>query len=157
MTDKIKVKKERLFHINLNLWSILKIFGFIIGIILFYLALENKLIEVHIIESKNTNESYLFTILNSMMLLLFMVSCGFQITIKQGKWKLVVIIIIIYILYLGFTEIGIQIIFNKNFGLLLYKTYESNTKSGVKFFIYNFFTFWIFVYIISFIFESEKE
>jgi len=156
MTDKIIVKKERRFKLSLDFIIIFKFILVLLFALFFWLILYYDHLDIYIVEVKTKNESYLFSIMVSIMLILFLVACGFVISIHKSKWKILIFAIIIYIIYLGFTTIGFGFRFKTNFGLLVYENYESNTYKGVKFFVFNF-VFWIVVFIVSLFFESEKE
>jgi hypothetical protein len=152
-----KAKKERLIKINVDFSFILKLLLYLLVLIGIYYILYMKYIYIYIVKDQSINEGYLFTILNSIMFLLFMVSCGFSFEIKEPKYKVFIFLLILYLIYYGFTKIGFGFEFRKNFGLLEYITYESNTHKGILFYIRNFLTLFVFIYIISLFFESEKN
>ena len=155
--EQMEVKKERLVHITISLKTILYIIIFFLGIFFFWYILENEYLEIFITYPRSKNEGYFFTILVSIMLLVFIVACGFVFSYDKAYIKIGIILIILWLIIEGFYDIGIGLRFNRNFGLLEHETYESNSMQGVKFFILNFTTFWIFVFIISLFFASEKE
>jgi len=157
MTNKIVYKKERRFKINIELMTILKLIILLGLLFLAFWIIYDKYIVIYIIEPINKDVGYLFTILVSLMILFFLVGCGITIGTTSRNIKIFIVIVIVYLIYLGYTNIGFGIRFRKNFHLLIFDTYESNSYKGILFFILNFLDFWIFVYIISFFFETEKE
>lgn len=153
----IEVKKERLFTISMSFITLMYII--LIAVVLFFIwvILYFDHLRIEIIGTENAKyETYTFSILVSIMLILFLVACGFFIDIQKNYWRFVFVVIIIYLIYLGFTYISLRFTFNTNLGLLNYEVYDSGTKKGVKFFVLNFYPFWFFVWIISLLFESEK-
>jgi len=152
----LKPKKERFISISLDFLFILKVLLFLFAVFICWLILYYDHLDIYIVIVKTKNESYFFSILVSIMLLLFLVACGFVLSITKSKWKLLIFGIIIYIIILGYTNIGFGFRFKTNFGLLVYENYESNTYKGVKFFIWNI-VFFIIIFIISLFFETEKD
>jgi len=157
MTNKIVYKKERRFKVNIELMTILKLIILLGLLFLAFWIIYDKYIVIYITEPIDKDVSYLFTILVSLMMLFFLVGCGITIGATSRNIKILIVIIIVYLIYLGYTNIGFGIRFRKNFHLLVFDIYESNSYKGILFFILNFLDFWIFVYIISFFFETEKE
>lgn len=157
MTNKIVYKKERRLKVNIELMTILKLIVVISVLFLVFWIIYDKYIIIYITEPIDKNVGYLFTILVSVMMLLFLVACGFTIDFTSKNIKVLILIVVIYLIYLGFTNIGFGIRFRKNYDLLVYDIYESNSFVGILFFILNFSGLWIFVYIISLFFETEKE
>lgn len=148
------VKKERLISLSLDVKYLLYFVGIICLVFFVWFLLYYKHIYVYLHSNNNNNESILFSIITSMTLLMFMLSCGFQISYSKTWLKIMSIIAVIYLVYLGFVNVGIGIEFRTNFGLLNQIRYESNSKYGLLFFIENW-LFWSYVYIISLFLESE--
>ncbi len=154
------VKKERFFKIDIPLPFILKVIGyigilFIIWCILFYF----KYVKIYITYPKTSrNTRYFYITLVSIMLLVFMVACGFVFDIKNKKTKFFLFCIILILIIYEYTEIGLGIRFRGKYANLLleHKRLESDNINGIYFFILNFLGFWIFIYLLSFLFESEK-
>lgn len=155
--QELKVKKERFFKVSISAKSIILICFYLGLIFLIWYIIEYNHLDIYLIDDQDKSTGYLFTILVSIMLLLFLVSCGFIFDIKQTKYRLFIFIFILYLIIQGFTSIGFGFRFNTNFGLLVYENYESNTYHGIKFFTFNFVGFFIWIFIISLFFESEKE
>jgi hypothetical protein len=150
----IVVKKERLFHISISFKTIIYIIGVIVSIFCIWYILKNKHLEIYLHSESNEKVSLLFSILVSMSLLMFMLSCGFQVSYSNIIIKITLIILIFVIIYYGYFNYGLGFIFNTNFGFLVHIIYESNSREGIMFFIRNW-LFWSFVYIVSLMFMSE--
>jgi len=88
-------------------------------------------------------------------MMFFLVACGIRLHFGK-KLSLFVIVIVIVLLIYGITDIGLGIEFRKNYNLLMYITYESNSFKGIKFFVFNFLGLWIFVYLLCLIFASDN-
>lgn len=157
MVDKIIVKKERFFKIYFDLSTLLKILGYLTIIIFIWYILDQKYIIVYLTHPRSKNIGYFFTILVSIMLMLFLVSCGFVFELTSKKWKIIIFIFILWLIYEGLTNIGFGFRFRRNYGLLDYEYYESNSKHGIRFFIFNFYCLFVWIYIISLFFEREKK
>jgi len=153
--DNIKIVKERRFKVSLSLKSILYILLIIFVILMLILTLSKKWIVIKLIEGKDDLEVKVFAVLIGLMLMFYLVACGLSFSLKRNKWKFIGLIIVLYVLYLGYTNVGIYIEINRNFGLLKYKFYQSNSSKGIKFFILNFIPFWISFYFITLLIESE--
>lgn len=155
----LTVKKERLFHINISLKAIFYVLLFILAILgYWYIVVYKEYIHIYFTEKKtDTSELYLYTVLVSIMTLLYFVACNFSFDVKKQKYRIVILGFIIYMIYLGFNNVGIGITFNESFDLLTHDTYESDSYQGVKFFVFNYYPLWITLYIISLIFQSEKK
>lgn len=151
------VKKERLFSISIDFVTLLYIILIAFVIFFIWVILYFDHLRIELINRENAKyETYTFSILVSIMLILFLVACGFFINIQKNIYKFLFFVFIIYVLYLGFTYVSLRFTFNTNLGLLNYEIYDSGSKKGVRFFVDNFFPFWFFIWIISLIFESEK-
>lgn len=130
----------------------------IIIIIVWYIYFIRKSFKIYIVYPQaSRNTAYFYIVLVSIMLLVFIVSCGFTFDIKNKKTKFLIFMLIIVFIIYGLSEISIGLRIREDFNLLTQKEYEGNNIKGVKFFIYNFSSFWIFIYIISLFFESEKQ
>jgi len=146
----IIVKKERLISISISLKSVIYILGIILFLFIIWYLLYFELIEVYINKSKKKRESFLFSVLVSMTLLMFQLACGFDLKFGNIWFKLITIILVIALVYYGYQNYGLGFILNENFGMLYHNTYESNSKDGLLFFIKNW-IFWSFIYIASLI------
>lgn len=90
-------------------------------------------------------------------LLLYMLACGFHLTLKSKLWKILFFGVIIYFMIQGFMNIGYGIIFHRNFGLLNYIKYESDSYKGMKFFIFNYMWFFFILFVMSLAFRQERK
>jgi hypothetical protein len=155
--NEVRIKKEwydRLPSVSVSLKSLIYFCGFIGFLIFIWYIIEYKHLYVYLNDTKNKYESMLFSIMVSMTLLMFMLGCGFTVSYSKAWLKISTVILIIVIIYYGFYNYGLGIEFRTNFGLLYQHRYESNSKYGLTFFIFNF-LFWSFVYVVSLMFMRE--
>lgn len=146
----LTVKKERRFRVGISLRTIIYIILIILLIIFIIFILVKEHLVLYFTREGSIYEIYLFSILVPLMLLIYLLSCGISISFSTNAIvKLLILGIIIYLIYLGYTTIGIGIQFATNFDLLNYEFYESNSYRGIKFFMWNYFPFFFFIYIIS--------
>jgi len=150
----IIVKKERRFKVNISFKTLLYIVAFIFIIICIWIILSNKWIEIDLTESDDMRLSLFFSILVSLMLLMYLVACGIEFSYSKGWLKFIFLIAIILIIYYGYENVGLKFTFNRNLGLLTYEIYESNSGHGILFLIENW-LFWLFVWIVSLMFMSN--
>lgn len=154
----IIVKKERFFKMTISLKSIVYIILFFIFLFFTWFVLKNKWIIIKLNEIDNERVSLLYSILSSMTLLMFMLACGFEINYERIWLKILLIFIIILIVYYGYENVGIEIIFKRHYGLkkvgFYHHTYCSNDKNGILFFINNW-LFWSIVYSVSLMFMTR--
>ena len=150
-------KKERLLTIDIPFPFILKTFLVILILLgVWYIFLYKQYIYVYLTKPKSRNIGLFFTMLTSLTLMLFITACGVK--IYYGK-KLIILILFIILLLLidGYFNISVGIEFRKNYGLLRYETFESDSNRGIKFFVYNFWNFWIFVYLMCVAFTGDDN
>ena len=150
----IIVKKERFFKLSVSLKTILFIILFCFLYFGIWYVLKYRYLVIYLNDESNKYESLLFSIIVSMTLLMFCLSCGFGISYTNPYIKIIAIILIVIIVYYGYINYGLGLEFRKNFGLLYHTFYESNSKHGLLFFINNW-LFWSFIYIVSLIFMSR--
>lgn len=155
--ERLVIKKERRFKLSLSFRTFCYILLYLCVLIFIWYIITYKYIKVYLVEPNTKNEGYFYSVLNSLMLLIFLIACGFTFNMSSKKFKLIIFFVILFLILEGWTTVGIGIRFRENYGLLIHDTYESNSKEGIEFFIFNFFVFWIYVFIISLFFESEKE
>jgi hypothetical protein len=150
----IVVKKERFIQFTVSLRSLVQTILFLAITFIVWYILYFEWIEIYITRNSNKYESFLFSIIVSMTLLMFQLACGFDIKTSNKYIKLIFIILTILIVYYGYQNYGLGFKINNSFGLLNYRTYESNSKKGLLFFINNW-LFWSFVFIASLIFMTR--
>lgn len=154
----LTVKKERRWHFTISLKTILYFFLILFLILGIFYILYKEHIIIYLVHSDNVYDTYLFSVVVSLMLLCFLISCGITIRLTTNKFiKIGLLIFIIYLIYLGFTLVGLGIQFCTNFGLLNYEYYESDSYRGVKFFILNYYPFLFLIYILTLAFMTSEE
>lgn len=152
----IIVKKERLIQISISLKTILYIIVILFLLSITWYLLYFKWIYVYLNYEKNKYESFLFSVLVSMTLLMFQLACGFDINFSNKYFRLFTICIVISMVYYGYYNYGLGIIVYRNFGLLDYNIYESNSKHGLLFFIRNW-LFWSYIFVASLILMTRDK
>ena len=148
------VKKERLISVNVDIQFIIKIILVSLLLIAIWYILQYKHLYLYLSKSKKY-EYYLFMILVSVLTLMISLCIGLWLGNIGKYFKVVIIIMVFYFIYLGYEYIGLGIDFRTNFGLLNESVFETNTKKGINFFTKNIHLLLI-AYIISLPFESEK-
>lgn len=103
------------------------------------------------INGNNTN--FIWTILITIIMGMFMNLIGMMSSMKQAN-KIILLMFVVALSLMGFGFFGFLIIFNVPF--LVYTKYESNSIRGIYFLTANL-VFMFLVYIISFISESEVK
>lgn len=144
------VKKERLFQISIDIKTILYIIIILFLLLIIWYILYFKWIYIYLNYAKNRYESFLFSIMVSMSLLMFMLGCGFDIQTSNKYFRFFTVIIVLIMVYNGYYNYGLGITIYRNFGMLNYITYESNSKKGLLFFINNW-LFWSYIFLVSLI------
>ena len=152
----IVVKKERFIQISVSLGNIIYILGILTFTFIVWYLLYFEWIEIYINKSKNKRESFLFSILVSMTLLMFQLACGFDIKFSNNYLRFVIIAIVLILVYYGYQNYGLGFIINQNYNMLYHITYESNSKEGLLFFTHNW-LFWSFVFIASLILMNRDD
>lgn len=135
--------------------TFLKILGYIFLLLCIWYVLSKKWIYIYLLDSKSKNVSLFFSILVSLTMMLFVVACGIRFHLGKKSTILIIFLVIILLIY-GYTDIGLGIEFRKNYDLLTYITYESNSQKGIKFFVFNFIGLWIYVYLLCLVFASDS-
>lgn len=121
----------------------------VIGILV-CLAFLFELIKVWI-SVDSTNSNFIWTILISILLGIYMSILGITNSMKNPN-RIMLLIITIYLFLVGLGIFGFLIYIDMPF--LLYKFYESNTIRGIYFLLSNLYILIIF-YVVSFLTESE--
>src|SRR4030042_3535407 len=111
-------KKERKFKVSVDFFTLLKIFGYFLLFLGIWYILYKKYIIFYLVKENSQLETYIMSILVSITLMLFLIACGIITSLKNPKIRILLIAIVLYILYLNFTNVGLGIEFRRNFGLL---------------------------------------
>ena len=127
-------------------------------IILFLLIFVFRVIVLYITAGKETgSESWIFTICNALLLGIYINVIGFQSNISNNAIRYIIIFTLVFIALSGLGYLGILIEFRKPVSdILFYNEYQSNSAKGIYFFSFNV-LFFILIYFISFITESERK
>src|SRR4030042_2735263 len=103
----VLIRKERRFKVSVDFFTLLKIFFIILLLIGLWYILYRKYIYVYLVKDKNQLETIILSIMVSITLMLFLIACGITFTNTNLKLKIFIFIIVFYLIYLGFTDIGI--------------------------------------------------
>lgn len=126
--------------------------GVILLLVLIYYLFKLGIINIGITVN-DENGSIVFSLLNGMIMGMYLTALGWSLGASKWWQKLVLILIIGIYLYLGFTYIGFK--FCTNLSFFLVKCYETNTPAGIEFFLGNILLFG-FIFAITFVTEGEK-
>lgn len=127
---------------------------FLIGFLLIFMY---EIVVIYISIGKETGtESWIFLVLNVLLLGIYINVCGFRSKSTNAERYLFLSILVILSLS-GLGYLGLLIKFNPPISdYLLHDIYQSNSVEGIYFFTYNFLLFTL-IYFLSFITEKENE
>ena len=133
---------------DIKFW--LLFFGVIIGIIL----LATGTIKI-LFFAGSQESSILYTLLNALVFGVYINALGiFNKGTRKLKYKLIILFVAIIIMITGFGYFDIQLHFN--FWFFAYKIFSSSSVHGINFFWVNLY-FWMCVYFLSYLIESEES
>jgi len=148
-------KKESDFS---NAWLYVKIVAVIFAIVLTCLFFYFEVIEIWIIagQSEAKTESWLFSLLNALLLGALLNVMGIFSDVKSRAFKYFTLFSVLLIAIAGFGYLGVKVIFNAPLSKLLsYREFQTNSADVSYFVLFNlgFFTLILF---LSFLTEQEK-
>jgi len=152
----IIVKKERFIQLSITLTNIIYILGIMFFLFIVWYLLYFNWIEIYIHIEKNKYESFLFSVMVSMTLLMFQLACGFDLKLSNPYLRFITVCIVLLMVYYGYQNYGLGFKIHRNYSLLNHITYESNSKQGLLFFIRNW-LFWSYVFIASLILMTRDK
>jgi hypothetical protein len=149
------------FWLKITLFVILFIAIFIIFylkyIIIMFGMYQNNIpkafLVIQIILEESSLSGTIFTLLNALIMGMYISVLGLLDTHSSKLWKYVLFIAIIILAVMGLSGIGFRITLLTDF--LIYKSYCDNTVEGIVFFISNL-PLLTSIYFISFLTESEN-
>lgn len=128
--------------------------GVILALYLIYFLFDSGIINIGITKSENGEESLIFTLLNSLIMGMYVTCLGWSVGASKWYIKLLLIGIVGLFLYLGFTNVGLKVC--SNLPIFLVSCYESNSAQGIVFFLGNL-LFFTALFGLTFITEGEKQ
>ena len=121
---------------------------------------DGKYLTFYLNES-NYTQGLLLTFMISLMFLAYLRAVGFNIFKSNVKYRLILLVYFLYVFSLGFFNVGIGLRISENVHFLLfefnYSKFESNSFRGIKFYVLNYFPLFVFLYFISYPFDSRRK
>lgn len=138
--------KEGKWKRKVKFWLIFALVIFII----FWIAFGGLEIRFTFLDEES---NALWSLLTSLVFGMYSHLLGFSIGIRKNKWR-VVLVIIILIVYVGFSAyLGLEVTINFP-NLFIHKTFGTNTINGVLFFTLNI-PIWTIIYFATLLTERE--
>jgi len=142
-------------------WTYLKIVAVLGAFVLFLLVFSLEYLVIYITFGVDSgSESWIFVLVNSLLLGIFLNVCGIHFNRKNKNGNSQKLLLLFSLIYLGLTGLGylgILLEIRKPISnYLIYRFIQSNSAHTIWFVFYNFPIF-ILIFFISFVLEKEKE
>lgn len=137
-------------------WIFIRVCLFALVIILCLLIFAFSVIKIFVtIGNETGTESWIFTIINALLLGMYLNICGILTSKKYNPTRVLFFFVLIFLAVSGFGYLGLLIEFGSPVDtILFYYKYQGNSAHGIFFFSYNIILFTL-IYFISFITEGD--